>query len=152
MSAAASASPLPLNPIALRIAHLGLVPFILGTVLVWLIGDRNLEAHAFVTLGLSAFAGLTIAFLGGIYWGLAFRQSIPSPQPFVWGMVPMSVAWVGVVMPAFAGLVLHGVMLVVCYLVDRRLYPALGASAWLTERFRLSAIAALCCFLAAAGI
>lgn len=145
------ATALPLNPIALRLAHAGLVPFGIGTLLIWLIGDRNLDAHAFVTLALSAYAALIISFLGGIYWGLAFRQTIPSPQPFVWGVVPSLVAWIAVIMPAYAGLVLHGVMLVVCYLVDRRLYPALGASAWLTERFRLSGAAAFCCFLAAAG-
>jgi hypothetical protein len=72
-------------------------------------------------------------------------------MPFVWGVVPSLLAWVAVVMPAYAGLVLHGLMLVICYLVDRRLYPGLGASAWLTLRFRLSAVAALCCFLGAAG-
>lgn len=150
-SAAFGASALPVNPIAQRLAHAGLLPFGVGALLVWLIGDRSVEAHAFVTQALSAYAGLVVAFLGGIYWGLAFRQTIPSPQPFVWGIVPAAVAWLGVVMPAYAGLVVHGVMLVVCYLVDRRLYPALGASAWLTLRFRLSAGAALCCFLAAAG-
>ena len=54
-------------------------------------------------------------------------------------------------MPPRAGLVLHGVMLVVCYLVDRRVYPVQGAAHWLTLRFRLSAVAGFCCFLAAAG-
>ena len=54
-------------------------------------------------------------------------------------------------MPPRAGLVLHGVMLVVCYLVDRRVYPVQGAAHWLTLRFRLSSVAAFCCFLAAAG-
>src|SRR5882672_7218101 len=151
MSAVASAKPLPLNPHALKLANAGLAPFVLGAVLVWLIGDSNEEAHRFVTFALSAYAALVISLLGGIYWGLAFRQTIPSPQPFVWGSVPTLVAWVAVLMPPYAGLVLHGAMLVCCYLVDRRLYPALGASAWLNLRFRLSAVASLSCFLAAAG-
>ena len=54
-------------------------------------------------------------------------------------------------MPAYAGLVVHGVMLIVCYLVDRRVYPAQGAGAWLTLRFRLTAVASLSCFIGAAG-
>jgi hypothetical protein len=54
-------------------------------------------------------------------------------------------------MPPDAGLAIHGVMLLVCYLVDRRLYPLHGLGTWLTLRFRLSAIAALACFLGAAG-
>jgi hypothetical protein len=56
-----------------------------------------------------------------------------------------------VVMPAYAGLVLQGAMLVACYLVDRRVYPGEGAGAWLTLRFRLTVVGALSCFLAAAG-
>jgi hypothetical protein len=61
------------------------------------------------------------------------------------------VAWVAVVMPAYAGLVVLGAMLVVCYLVDRRVYPQHGVAAWLTMRFRLSAVASLSCFVGAAG-
>lgn len=151
MPAAAGADPLPLNPLALRLAYAGLLPFVAGALLVWLLAGYNVDAHAFVALGLSAYAAVTLSVLGGIYWGLGFRQSIPSSQPFVWGVVPSLLAWVGVVMPAYAGLVVHGVMLVVCYLVDRHYYPLLGARVWLTLRFRLSAVAALSCFLGAAG-
>jgi Protein of unknown function (DUF3429) len=147
----ASASPLPVNPIAQRLAYAGLIPFVLGALLLWLLSGFNADAHAFVALSLSAYAAVVISFLGGIYWGLGMRQAVPSPQPFVWGLVPSLAAWVAVVMPAYAGLVLHGVMLVVCYLVDRQHYPALGAGAWLTLRFRLSAVAGLSCFLGAAG-
>ncbi|MCV2359807.1 MULTISPECIES: DUF3429 domain-containing protein [Roseateles] len=149
--AANALAPLPLNPLALRLGHLGLLPFVFGAILVWLVGGRNAEAHAWISFSLSAYAALILSFLGGIYWGLGFRQVEPGVQPFVWGVLPSLGAWVALVMPAYAGLVLHGVMLIVCYLVDRRLYPALGAAAWLTLRFRLSAVAALCCFLAAAG-
>ena len=142
---------MPLNPLALRLAYAGLIPFVLGALLVWLLAGYQAEAHAFVTLALSCYAALIISFLGGIHWGLGMRQTVPSPQPFVWGVVPSLLAWVAVVMPPYAGLVLHGVLLVLCYLVDRRTYPALGVGAWLTLRFRLSAVAALSCFLAAAG-
>ena len=109
------------------------------------------ELHAFVTAAMSAYAALIVSFLGGIHWGLAFRQSAPPASLFVWGVVPSLLAWVAVLMPPHAGLVLHGVLLVVCYLVDRRVYPVQGAAHWLTLRFRLSSVAALCCFLAAAG-
>lgn len=136
----------PPNPIALRLGYAGLFPFILGAVLAWLVRD---EAHVYTIMALTNYATVVVAFLGAIHWGLGFRQTIPSPGPFVWGVVAMALAWVGSMMQPNAGLVLLGVMMIVCYLVDRRLYPALGASAWLTLRFRLSAVAALCCFLAA---
>jgi hypothetical protein len=47
--------------------------------------------------------------------------------------------------------VVLGAMLVVCYLVDRRIYPAQGVSTWLTLRFRLTVVASLSCFVGAAG-
>lgn len=155
MNAATATTPafaeLPLPPLAQRLAYLGLVPFALGAALIWLFGDRYLDAHALVSLGLTSYAGLVIAFLGGIYWGLGFKQEAMVPQHFLWGIAPVAVGWIGVVMPAYSGLVLEGAMLIVCYLVDRRFYPELGAASWLTLRFRLSAISALFCFLAAAG-
>lgn len=137
--------------LAERLGYAGLAPFVLGALLIWLIGDRNLDQHVFVSQGLSAYAALIISFLGGIHWGLAFAQRAPSHQPLVWGVSASLLGWLGVLMPAYAGLALHGGVLIACYVMDRRLYPALGAAAWLTLRFRLSAVAALCCFLAAAG-
>lgn len=137
---------LPPNPVALRLGYAGLIPFVLGTLLTWLVRD---EAHVYAVRGLTNYAAVIVSFLGAIHWGLAFRQSIPSPSPYVWGVVPSLVAWIASMMQPDAGLVVHGVMLIVCYLVDRRLYPAMGAGAWLTLRFRLSTVAALCCFLAA---
>lgn len=148
MNDARAAALAPPNPVALRLAHAGLLPFVLGALLVWLVHE---EVHPYAAAALSGYAAAVISFLGGIHWGLGMRQSIPSPQPFVWGMVPALLAWVAVVMPPYAGLVLQGITLVLCYLVDRRLYPVLGAGAWLTLRFRLSGIAALSCFLGAAG-
>jgi hypothetical protein len=69
-----------------------------------------------------------------------------------WGVVPSLLAWPGVLMPAYAALPWLGVLLLVCYWVDRRLFPAAGLSAWLTLRFRLSAVAALSCFVAAGAV
>ena len=138
----------PASRIALQLGYAGLLPFALGAVLVWLVWP---EAHPYTTLALSAYAAVIVSFLGGIHWGIAFRESAPPPSLFVWGVLPSLVAWVAVMMPASAGLVIHGVMLVVCYLVDRRVYPQHGLGGWLTLRFRLSAVAALSCFLGAAG-
>jgi len=59
---------------------------------------------------------------------------------------------VAVVMPPYAGLALIGFVLIACYLIDRKLYPAMGTAGWLTLRFRLTVVASLCCFLAAAQI
>jgi hypothetical protein len=134
-----------------RLGYAGLIPFVLGCALIWLIGDRDLDQHAFVSLALSAYAGLVIAFLGGIHWGLSFARGLPGRQPLAWGVGAALLGWVGVLMAPYAGLAWHGAVLIACYAVDRRVYPQLGAGDWLTLRFRLTAVAALSCFLAAAG-
>ena len=148
----------PPEAAAQRLAYAGLIPFVAGALLVWAVRD---EVQAYVALALSAYAAVVLSFLGGIHWGFAMRQPQPAAQTppqtrpatamLVWGVVPSLVAWPAAVMPPRGGLVILGLMLVVCYAVDRRLYPAQGAAAWLTLRFRLSAVAALSCFLGAAG-
>jgi len=148
-SSAPAAAPPP--AMATRLGAAGLMPFVLGAALVWLVNE---EAHPYVTAGLSAYAAVIVSFLGGIHWGIAFREPAGGADVaprLVWGVVPSLVAWVAVVMPPYAGLVILGAMLLVCYAVDRRTYPAFGLSRWLTLRFRLSTVASLSCFIGAAG-
>ena len=142
--------PSPTSPsaAALRLGHAGLLPFVIGAALVWLVRP---DAHPYVTAALSAYAAVIVSFLGGIRWGFAMRQADAPASLAGWGVVPSLVAWVAVVMPPYAGLVVQGAMLVACYLVDRRVYPAQGAAGWLTLRFRLTAVASLSCFIGAAG-
>lgn len=136
-------------PLAARqLGYAGLVPFVGGALLVWLVRE---DAHPYVVLALSAYAATIVSFLGGIHWGLAMRVGHAAPTTLAWGVTPSLVAWTAVMMPPDAGLVIHGAMLLVCYAVDRRLYPLQGVAHWLTLRFRLSAVAALCCFVGAAG-
>jgi Protein of unknown function (DUF3429) len=145
----ASAASLNAPPsMALRLGYAGLLPFVFGAALIWIV---RAEALPYVSASLAAYAAVIVSFLGGIHWGFAFRRSEPPQSLFVWGVVPSLVAWVAVVMPAYAGLVLQGVMLIACYIVDRRVYPAEGAAGWLTLRFRLTVVGALSCFLGAAG-
>ena len=131
-----------------RLAYAGLLPFVLGAALIWIV---RADALPYVATMLSAYAAVIVSFLGGIHWGLGFRSATAEPARFAWGVVPSLLAWVAVVMPPYAGLVVHGVALVVCYLVDRKVYPRHDASQWLTLRFRLTVIAGLSCFIGAAG-
>jgi hypothetical protein len=134
--------------LARQLGSAGLIPFVLGALLIWLVWP-DVQPH--VTLALSAYAATVIAFLGGIHWGIAMRADTAGPRAFGWAVVPPLVASVAVIMPAYAGLVVHGVMLLVCYAQDRKLYIAHGYGHWLTLRFRLTAVAAMSCFLGAAG-
>jgi hypothetical protein len=136
----------PPPPLALRLGYAGLAPFVAGALLVWFV---NAEAHPYATLALSSYAAVIVSFLGGIHWGIAMRDG--RPALFAWGVVPPLVASIAVMMPASAGLVIHGAMLCACYAVDRRIYPRHGLGHWLTLRFRLSTVAGLACFVGAAG-
>jgi hypothetical protein len=136
------------TPLALRLGYAGLLPFVLGAALIWIV---RADVLPYVSALLAGYAAVIVSFLGGVHWGFAFRQPTPPNALVAWGVVPSLVAWVGVVMPAYAGLVVLGLMLVACYLVDRRVYPVEGAATWLTLRFRLTAVSALSCFIGAAG-
>lgn len=136
------------HPLALRLGYAGLIPFVLGALLTWLVRP---DAHPYVTDALAKYAALIVSFLGGVHWGLGLRHEAPSPGRFAWAAVALLLAWVAVLMPPYAGLALLGALLLVCYAVDRRAYPAHGLGAWLVLRFRLSAVASLSCFIAAAG-
>jgi hypothetical protein len=137
---------------ALQLGYAGLIPFVFGALLVWLLQPDTQQPsppHGFAVAMLSGYAAVIVSFLGGIHWGLGFNHG--QPRLFAWGVVPSLGAWVAVMMPPNAGLVISGAMLVGCYLVDRRVYPRHGLAAWLTLRFRLSAVASLSCFIGAAG-
>lgn len=138
-------------PHAARLAYAGLLPFAAGAVLAW-VGLQPVEVHEFVVLALLAYASLVVGFLAGIHWGVLMRHARATPAEYVVPLLLWGGAWVALVMPPHAGLVVAGALLVGTYLVDRRRYPALGLGHWLTLRFRLSLGAAFCCFLAAANV
>jgi hypothetical protein len=82
---------------------------------------------------------------------VAFVRHDAAAWPYLWGVAPSLLAWAAVLMPPSGGLPVMGALLLLCYAVDRRLYRRYGLQDWLTLRFRLSAVAALSCFVAAAG-
>lgn len=137
--------------LALRLGYAGLIPFVLGAALTWVVRP---DAHPYVVDALAKYAAVIVSFLGGIHWGLVMRPSGTegaSSPGIVWGIFASLAAWVAAVMPAYAGLALLGALLLASYAFDRRAYPAAGAAGWLTLRFRLTAVASLSCFIAAAG-
>lgn len=141
--------PAELETTILRLGYAGLFPFVFLALLMWLVKP---ELHPFVAIALAGYAAVIASFLGGIHWGLGFKLGTAAPRiHFVWGVVPSIIAWVAVIMPAYAGLPLLGLLLVVCYLVDRKTWPAAGVGHWLTLRFRLTVVATFSCVVGAAA-
>jgi hypothetical protein len=133
-----------------RLGYAGLAPFMILTLLLWLV---DAELHPFIALAMAGYGAVIVSFLGGIHWGIGFRKAITShnapPVHFVWGVVAPLLAWVAVMMPAFAGLPLLGFVLIGCYVMDYRTWPAAGLGGWLRFRLHLTVVASLSCFLAA---
>ena len=143
----AALPPLP-SPAALRLGYAGLLPFMIGAAAAWF-GPPAWHATALAVL--AGYAAVIASFLGGIHWGFAMRGGTPVASLAGWGVLPSLVAWVALSMPARAGLALLGAALLACWWVDRRVYPAQGAAAWLGLRTRLSAVATLACWAGSAA-
>jgi hypothetical protein len=148
------------SELARQLGYAGLIPFVGGALFVWLlVGRIEDEPFIFLIRALTSYAALVVSFLGGLHWGLVMWRSAalgdtPATQlrALRTGVLYSLAAWVAVLMPPHAGLAVIGFLLIGCYLVDRKRYPELGAAGWLTMRFRLTVVASLSCFLAAAQI
>ncbi len=134
------------------LAYAGLVPFVVMATLMWLI---DADLHPFVTLALAGYGAAIVSFLGGIHWGIGFRNAARMHNApllnFGWGVVPSLLAWIAITMPAYAGLPLLALILIICYTVDRKTYVEAGLQEWLPMRLRLTVVAALSCLLGAAA-
>ena len=139
-------SPAP-SALALWLGRAGLLPFVLGAVATAAVSGewRNLVAAALI-----AYGALIVSFHGGLHWGLALRHTDPQASLLAWGVVPSMLAWPALLMPPAAGLSWLGVVLIVCYAVDHRVFAQQGVSAWLGLRRQLTAVASLSCLAAAA--
>jgi len=135
---------------ALRLGYAGLIPFVFGAALVHLV---DVSLIPFTMLALSGYAATIASFLGGIHWGLAMRDTTDVRLfPYIWGAIPSVLASIAVIMPPWAGLVVLGVLLAACYVVDRQLYVHYHMQGWLPLRLRLTTIASLSCMVGAYGI
>jgi Protein of unknown function (DUF3429) len=136
--------------LAKRLGYAGLIPFVLLAALLWIV---QTDLRPWLTIALTSYAALIATFLGGIHWGIAAqRPHHEQPFHYIWGITPSLIAWLALIMPAYAGLPLLALLLIVCYFVDRRSYATVGWSGWLSLRLRLTVISALSCLIGAGAI
>jgi ABC-type amino acid transport system permease subunit len=134
------------------LAYAGLLPFMGLSVLLWLVDP---DLHPFVALALAGYGASIVSFLGGIHWGIGFRNASRMHNAplfnFGWGVVPSLLAWIAITMPAYAGLPLLALILGLCYVVDRKTYPEAGLEEWLPMRLHLTVVATISCLMGAAA-
>jgi hypothetical protein len=131
-----------------QLGYFGLVPFVAGALLVWVLQP---PAQSLSAQSLAAYAALIVSFLGGVHWGAAMRQAAPPPLWLAWGVTPSLLGWGALLLPLGPGLALLAGLLLLCWAVDRQLYPAQGLARWLPLRLHLSTVAAVSCAVGAAG-
>lgn len=140
-------------PWAWRLGVAGLIPFVVLAGAAWLPDALRRDAFSFM---LVAYGATIASFLGAIHWGLAMRDALDAPAEtsagvYVWGITPALVAWVALLLPAFAALLTLAVLIWVCYGVDKRLYPRRQAAHWLRMRLWLTTVASASCLVGAAA-
>ena len=133
-----------------RLGYAGLIPIVLLAGLLWLV---DAELIPFVAIALGGYAAAIVSFLGGVHWGIGYMKGKAAPRfHFVWGVVPSLIAWLALMMPAYAALPLLGLVVMACYAVDSKTYPAAGLASWLPMRVRLTVVATASCVLGAAAL
>jgi Protein of unknown function (DUF3429) len=136
------------SPLVKRLGYAGLVPFVVLAALLWTV---RADVQGYVAIALLGYGAVIVSFLGGLHWGIAAQ--LPAQEAkfhYIWGVLPSLMGWVAVVMPAYAGLPLLGLILIACYGVDWRSYPRAGWAAWLPMRLQLTVVAVVSCVLGAA--
>ena len=137
----------PPSRLAQGLGFAGLLPFVCGA-LVLAFGTWS-DWQELAGQGMVAYGALIASFLGGIHWGLGMQGGPQADQRLAWGVAPSVLAWAAFFIPVGAGLIVVASVLLACYGVDRRVYPAVGLQAWLGLRLRLTVVAVLSCIVGA---
>lgn len=125
----------------------GLIPFVGLALASWW---APVAYQADILRALAAYAATIASFVGALHWGAAMHRSdMHTGALLAWGVVPSLVAWLALLTRPVAGLLILATLLVVCFAVDRAVYPRMGLSVWLVMRLRLTAVASISCFAAA---
>lgn len=120
------------------LGYSGLVPFVTLAGLSFFVSPSQRPA---VMFSLLAYGATIVSFLGAIYWGLTMIESTPSKQQLVWGVVPSLLAWISLMIQVEFGLLVVAAVLLLCLVIDYKIYPNFGLDHWLRMRFVLSIVA-----------
>ncbi len=116
----------------------GLIPFVALATLSFVVSAVHRPA---VIFSLLAYGVTIVSFLGAIHWGLTMTENIPSKRQLLWGVVPSLLAWISLMIQVEWGLLLVAMVVLLCLLVDYRIYPNFGLDHWLGMRLILSTVA-----------
>ena len=116
----------------------GLIPFIGLAGLSFIISS---DQRPLVIFNLLAYGVTIISFLGAIHWGLTMVESNPKKWRLLWGVAPSLLGWVSLMLQPDLGLLLVAVTLLLCLIIDYKIYPEYGIGHWLGMRLVLGCVA-----------
>lgn len=129
----------------------GLLPFILGALLIWL-GPSSVW-QAWGGLVLLSYGAVILSFIGAVHWGMGLKewqqQQEGSLWPVLgWSVTPALVAWAALLLPPKGGLALLLLGFAAQYAVDRRTVAVGRLPAWYGRLRSLLTAGAVICLLA----
>ena len=124
------------------LGYAGLIPFLTFSVGCWL-------PLPYVTDSLSvliAYAAIILSFMGAIHWGAAMsREDDQGYQYLLVSVVPALAAWIALIIPAMAGLMILLSGFILLYLYDRAVQLSQGFPSWyIPMRTNLTLVVTLC--------
>ena len=127
--------------LANKLGFSGLIPFILITLICWLVEPGWL---GYFIKGQLLYGIAILSFLGGLHWGVALmshdRPAGEIRQSLLWGVIPTILAWCSLINVG-VGFFVQILGFVVAYQVDKRLYLRYALPEWfLVLRYRLTCI------------
>ena len=134
------------------IAALGILPFILITLGLWLkIGDLSMCGAALVS-----YAVMILSFVGGIHWGLALTSTqtgTARTMMFVESSVFVFAGWVVALSPIILPYKLIGLMILYgnIWIVDKIYERRLALPEWFLPTRSISTVVVMVCLVLAAG-
>ena len=110
------------------LGYLGLLPFLAGTLAMWL-APPDLVAKA--SRALLYYGAVILSFMGAVHWGLAMHGDYPGrDRQLAMSVLPALVAWGALMLPAFAAFPILLVSFSVLNAADRRAVAVGAAPAW----------------------
>jgi hypothetical protein len=132
------------------LGYLGLIPFVVLSLLT-AVGPEGWKSWALP--GLVAYGAVILSFLGGITWGIAIRADASAERLFALSLVPFFLAWVAVLLPAWAGIWLLVLAFLLALFNDYAVSQLNLSPAWFrTLRTVLTVVVVICLVLAAVSI
>ena len=136
---------------ALLLGYAGLIPFLAGAVMLWLVGP---EQEGWWLRMLTGYAVVILAFMGAVHWGLAMKTSgARAAGQYSFSVLPALLGWLALALPP-----LWGIAFLIAGFVSLCIYDSAAAArgdapAWYpTLRVPLTTVVVLALIIAALAL